>query len=151
MYELNEFIRRGDAIKTILEKPDMTDDEKAGIILRLNKVPAEDVHPVLFCKDCKHKGWVQEPCHGKSIDYCRLLDMVVRPDFFCSDGEPDEERAPEKLLKWEVVKVVLTPGGDPLLRCPFCKSRDSEHMGGVENPRRWRYCPVCGIKLKGHR
>lgn len=41
------------------------------------------------CKDCKHKGWVQEPCHGKSVDYCRVWDCTLRDleSTFCSYGE----------------------------------------------------------------
>lgn len=41
------------------------------------------------CKDCKHKGWVQEPCHGKSVDYCRVWDCTLRnlESTFCSYGE----------------------------------------------------------------
>ena len=42
------------------------------------------------CKDCKHKGWVQEPCHGKSVDYCRVWDCTLRnlETTFCSYGDP---------------------------------------------------------------
>lgn len=41
------------------------------------------------CKDCKHKGWVQEPCHGKSVDYCKVWDCTLRnlETTFCSYGE----------------------------------------------------------------
>ena len=41
------------------------------------------------CKDCKHKGWVQEPCHGKSVDYCKVWDCTLRDleSTFCSYGE----------------------------------------------------------------
>lgn len=44
---------------------------------------------VTRCKDCKHKGWVQEPCHGKSVDYCRVWDCTLRnlESTFCSYGE----------------------------------------------------------------
>ena len=49
----------------------------------------KDWEPVVHCKDCKHKGWVQEPCHGKSIDYCRVWDCPLRDlkTTFCSYGE----------------------------------------------------------------
>jgi hypothetical protein len=45
--------------------------------------------PVVRCKDCKHKGWVQEPCHGKSVDYCKVWDCTLRnlETTFCSYGE----------------------------------------------------------------
>ncbi len=51
--------------------------------------PAADVAPVVRCKDCKHKGWVQEPCHGKSVDYCKVWDCTLRDleSTFCSYGE----------------------------------------------------------------
>ncbi len=53
---------------------------------------------VIHCRDCKHKGWVQEPCHGKSIDYCRVWDCTLRDleTNFCSYGErknADENRS----------------------------------------------------------
>ncbi len=48
-----------------------------------------DVAPVVRCKDCKHRGWVQEPCHGKSVDYCKILDCTLQnlESTFCSYGE----------------------------------------------------------------
>lgn len=49
--------------------------------------------------------------------------------------------------RWETVHGVLTPGGDPLKRCPYCKSRESEHLDGVEHPSRWMFCPICGAKM----
>lgn len=53
--------------------------------------------------------------------------------------------------EWEVVHGVLTPGGDPLLRCPRCRSRESEHLCGVECSIEWDFCPKCGAKLTGRR
>lgn len=49
----------------------------------------DDSVPVTRCKDCKHKGWVQEPCHGKSVDYCEVWDCTLRnlETTFCSYGE----------------------------------------------------------------
>ena len=51
--------------------------------------PTVDAVPVVRCKDCKHKGWVQEPCHGKSVDYCKVWDCTLRnlETTFCSYGE----------------------------------------------------------------
>lgn len=58
----------------------------------IEKIPAADVVAVTRCKDCKHKGWVQEPCHGRSVDYCRVWDCTLRnlESTFCSYGEPKE-------------------------------------------------------------
>lgn len=51
--------------------------------------PTVDAVVVTRCKDCKHKGWVQEPCHGKSVDYCKVWDCTLRnlESTFCSYGE----------------------------------------------------------------
>ena len=54
----------------------------------------------------------------------------------------------KKILKWERIKGVMTPGGDPCVRCPVCKSRESEHLIGIESHRHWNYCPVCGERLE---
>ena len=53
----------------------------------INRIPAADVRPVVLCRDCTHKGWVQEPEHGKSVDYCRLIERCVDKQFFCAAGE----------------------------------------------------------------
>ena len=55
--------------------------------------------------------------------------------------------SPGRHGRWEVVKGVFTPGGDPLLRCPFCKAKESEHLCGVESRVDWNYCPNCGAKM----
>ena len=54
--------------------------------------PTVDAVIVTRCKDCKHKGWVQEPCHGKSVDYCKVWDCTLRnlETTFCSYGERKE-------------------------------------------------------------
>ena len=58
-------------------------------LLDTNKIPytVAGVQSVVFCRDCKHKGWVQEPEHGKSVDYCRLIERCVDKQFFCAAGE----------------------------------------------------------------
>lgn len=59
--------------------------------IEVQLLPAADVQPVVFCKDCKHKGWVQEPEHGKSVDYCHLIEKCVDKRFFCAAGEKRQE------------------------------------------------------------
>lgn len=51
--------------------------------------PTVEAVVVTRCKDCKHKSWVQEPCHGKSVDYCKIWDCTLRnlESTFCSYGE----------------------------------------------------------------
>ena len=41
----------------------------------------------------------------------------------------------------------FTPGGDPLVICPFCRARESMHLGGVEG-QHWNFCPICGADLQ---
>lgn len=82
-------------------KPYEPSDEEwgmtGGTALRLihsvvENAPTVDAVVVTRCKDCKHKGWVQEPCHGKSVDYCRVWDCTLRnlESTFCSYGEPKD-------------------------------------------------------------
>lgn len=54
--------------------------------------PTVDAVVVTRCKDCKYKGWVQEPSHGKSVDYCRGWDCTLRnlETTFCSYGKLKE-------------------------------------------------------------
>lgn len=56
---------------------------------RIEDAPTVDAVVVTRCEDCKHKGWVQEPCHGKSVDYCKVWDCTLRnlETTFCSYGE----------------------------------------------------------------
>jgi hypothetical protein len=62
--------------------------------------------------------------------------------------QPTIEAVPVVRGKWEIVPGVMTPGGDPLLQCPICRSKESHHMGGIEFPEDWDYCPKCGAKLE---
>ena len=56
-------------------------------------VKALDAVPVVRCRECKHHYWEQEPCHGKSVHYCKLPHMrgvEVFKEFFCYYGERKE-------------------------------------------------------------
>ena len=63
------------------EKYDAWDE----IIDALENIPSADVAPVVRCKDCKHLVAVN--VNGKGIPTCRVSDMEVAPDEFCSRGE----------------------------------------------------------------
>ena len=48
------------------------------------KTNMEDTHKtetveVIHCCDCKYRGWIQEPCHGKCVDYCHIWEACI-PD-----------------------------------------------------------------------
>lgn len=95
-----EYIER-EALREILDgwrdaHADVDDVHGCGlledVICEVDAQTTADVAPVVRCKDCKHKGWVQEPCHGKSVDYCRVWDCTLRnlETTFCSYGEKKE-------------------------------------------------------------
>lgn len=84
-----EYIKRETAIKRVMETKWESGSDGAAAMEIVAATPAADVAPVVRCKDCKHKGWVQEPCHGKSVDYCKIWDCTLRnlETTFCSYGE----------------------------------------------------------------
>ena len=61
--------------------------------LILREAPTVDAVPVVRCRECKYHYWEQEPCHGKSVHYCKLPHMrgvEVFKEFFCYYGERKE-------------------------------------------------------------
>ena len=51
--------------------------------------PTVDAVEVIRCRECKYHYWEQEPCHGKSVHYCKLPHMrgvEVFKEFFCYYG-----------------------------------------------------------------
>ena len=59
----------------------------------IDLAPTVDAVPVVRCRECKHHYWEQEPCHGKSVHYCKLPRMSgveVFKEFFCYYGERKE-------------------------------------------------------------
>lgn len=60
-----------------------------GMIDGLKRQPKVDAVEVVRCKDCKHKGWIQEPCHGNSVDFCNVFDSTINNSekCFCYYGE----------------------------------------------------------------
>ena len=66
---------------------------------QIAKAPTADVVEVVGCNDCIHcdMGW--EPYPG--AHYCPMIDVIVKGDWFCADGERKEitGRAGEKEKK----------------------------------------------------
>ena len=61
--------------------------------LILREATTVDAVEVVRCRECKHHYWEQEPCHGKSVHYCKLPHMrgvEVFKEFFCYYGERKE-------------------------------------------------------------
>lgn len=61
-------------------------NEVLQVIAEANTVDAVEV---VRCKDCKHCGWAEEPCHGRTQRFCKLHKglVVIDRDTFCSYGE----------------------------------------------------------------
>ena len=63
------------------------------VLFDVEEMPTVDAVEVVRCRECKHHYWEQEPCHGKSVHYCKLPHMrgvEVFKEFFCYYGEREE-------------------------------------------------------------
>ena len=63
------------------------------VVFDVEEMPTVDAVEVVRCGECKHHYWEQEPCHGKSVHYCKLPHMIgveVFKEFFCYYGERKE-------------------------------------------------------------
>ena len=66
---------------------------KENCLAEIEAAQTIDSVPVVRCRECKHHYWEQEPCHGKSVHYCKLPHMrgvEVFKEFFCYYGERKE-------------------------------------------------------------
>lgn len=100
-----------------------------------------EIEEVVHCRECKFWAIDQD---GERFCSGAMAYTNTPEDWYCAGGKYREASS----NKWEVVKGVLTPGGDPYLICPVCHDEASGHMGGIENPKHWNYCPVCGAELE---
>ena len=69
------------------------DDKYCRFETMLSEAPTINAIPVVRCRECKYHYWEQEPCHGKSVHYCKLPHMrgvEVFKEFFCYYGERKE-------------------------------------------------------------
>ena len=94
---MEKYIRESDAIQTVLDKPDMTEDEKLSIVLRLKAVHAADVVEVVRCRECIFWDTSWNPGVGMKDEayYCPRCHLVTLKDSFCSgafrkDGGKDD-------------------------------------------------------------
>ena len=59
------------------------------VVFDVEEMPTVDAVEVVRCRECKHHYWEQEPCHGRSVHYCKLPHMrgvEVFKEFFCYYG-----------------------------------------------------------------
>ena len=63
------------------------------VLFDVEEMPTVDAVEVVRCRECKYHYWEQEPCHGKSVHYCKLPHMrgvEVFKEFFCYYGDRKE-------------------------------------------------------------
>ena len=76
-----------------IDCPFFMDDKYCRFETMLSEAPTINAIPVIRCRECKYHYWEQEPCHGKSVHYCKLPHMrgvEVFKEFFCYYGERKE-------------------------------------------------------------
>ena len=69
------------------------DDKYCRFETMLSEAPPINTIPINKKRKYKHHYWEQEPCHGKSVHYCKLPHMrgvEVFKEFFCYYGEREE-------------------------------------------------------------
>ena len=79
----DEYIKRSDVLDNIaIGRTVYPDCKKAfdGMEVEVNRFPAEDVQPVVRCKDCKSLSFVDRFCYKNSIFVCNM-------EWFCADGK----------------------------------------------------------------
>ena len=79
-------------VDALLEKMKRT-SRYFDVVFDVEEMPTVDAVEVVRCRECKHHYWEQEPCHGKSVHYCKLPHMrgvEVFKEFFCYYGELKE-------------------------------------------------------------
>ena len=65
------------------------------VVFDVEEMPTVDAVEVVRCRECEHHYWEQEPCHGKSVHYCKLPHMrgvEVFKEFFCYYGEKRRDK-----------------------------------------------------------
>ena len=91
----------GCSVRTIHKHLNMGEDYFADFVSRRTKAKetlnrreetTADMVAVVRCMDCVHKGSIQEPCHGNTVDYCRFHDIAIRNSDYCSYGEKRENK-----------------------------------------------------------
>lgn len=91
---MEKYLRETDAVQTVMEKPDMTPDEKAGIIRRLKAIPAADVVEVVRCRDCiyleKDSKFDMTGDGNEDARFCGNIGCCTNDDWFCADGKRDD-------------------------------------------------------------
>lgn len=124
-------IQETDTVKELRQQLARKEAEINEAVKVIAKLVCRNAPTVFDCRSCKHNGNEREcnDCH----EYSNYVHYEKRPQG-----------------KWENITSSnhFTPGGDPVMRCPFCKDRESVHLGGTEGLP-WKFCPICGADMRG--
>lgn len=78
-----------DALKRLVDEEWFDCKEKSEFLDEINRtptIPITDAVPVVRCKDCKRHN-----AKARDLYRCDLLNVWHDGDFFCADGERNEE------------------------------------------------------------
>ncbi len=81
----DEYIKKSDAVAAIRGLIEMSDADRVRATARISRLPAEDVGPVVRCKNCVY--------YLPGYDACGIFESVedILPDHFCSRGITEEQ------------------------------------------------------------
>lgn len=94
MTKMDEYIKREAALALV--RPDAPEDEKAAVTIAtakklvrsiVRRAPADDVAPVVRCKDCEYSyDEISYLCCSHGV----CVDCEVPPNFYCAEGKRKE-------------------------------------------------------------
>ena len=93
-----------------------------------------------YCGYCWLNNWDEGGADVEVIAYTPVSNIKIKPKG-----------------KWIRVGGYVTPGGDPVWRCPNCGK--GKHVWGIEHnsygadvaDHQWVACPNCGIEMEGEK
>ena len=101
-----DYISRDSALRAVVDAVELYPHEYDAITKEINFIPAADVRPVVYCKDCKHSDTFSQDCTESTFP---LKCLSVRyggvfPLCFCEHGERKEGADLRKVVEIDQVK-----------------------------------------------
>ena len=139
-----DLIKRADAVRVVLEKPDMTADEKSAVICRIASVPAVDIIPHVCdcCIGCEIEGESGDGCEHSfvpSLDRAKeyIKRMAVRA----------------RKARWVLEEKWDNWGGGVFQKwyCPCCgfvKNHGLTEDGKRISKPKSLFCEMCGAEIE---
>lgn len=86
---LKEFEKVCNVCMALVNKPMCGDCSVADTVRKVKSIPAADVRPVVFCKDCRHRDPEDHKCDCGQLERAGCV-FPVDDDYFCAHGEKRE-------------------------------------------------------------